>query len=364
MTRVTRVSTGACRPGRRADGWRTDRLVPSDGRHDDAMDARRAGDGRVAPALRSPRAGTRASVLRTAQPRRRSSSTCTSAVPPRARSWRWPPASTARRSGTWSTSSPARGLVTEHRLTASAGPGHPVPSRPPAVARRGRARGGASRGWSRWRLPVIGLGGAVLDQRRVEVTGSTMSPDDAVGPGRGAGRPGLASMRPTAGSPGWASPIPGLTRRSDRLRPRGAQPRAGGSGPRPACSQEAIGLPAVSVRVGNEADLGALGEHRRGAGGGLRHRRVRVRGGRHRRGSDHRRAPDAGSVRLRGRGGPHGGQPRTGRSVGAGRGGAGRPRWARRRSCAAPVSRTCAVAQPCWRSWPGPTPVTPWPWPR
>ncbi len=159
-----------------------------------------------------------------------------------------------------------RGLVSEHGVSASAGPGRPSPI--VHLQSDGAVALAIELGVESVAAAVIGLGGAVLDQRRVELPGSTVSPETAVGL--------VVELAAALVDPadsrlaGVGVAVPGLTRRSDGF--VHVAPNLGWRGVGlGAMLADAIGLPAASVRVGNEADLGALGEHRRGAGRGYDH---------------------------------------------------------------------------------------------
>jgi predicted NBD/HSP70 family sugar kinase len=159
-----------------------------------------------------------------------------------------------------------RGLVTEHGVSASSGPGRPSPI--VHLQSDGAVALAIELGVESVAAAVIGLGGAVLDQRRVDLPGATVSPAAAVGlvEELAAGLVDPADSRLA----GVGVAVPGLTRRSDgfvHVAPNLGWRGVGLGG----MLADALGLPAASVRVGNEADLGALGEHRRGAGRGYDH---------------------------------------------------------------------------------------------
>ena len=105
---------------------------------------------------------------------------------------------------------------------------------------------------------------------------------------------------------------------------------------------QALDTPAP-IFVANDADLGALVEHRRGAADRLRPRAVHLRRGRRRWRPDRRRQAAHRGGRLRRRGRPHARSTRTARRAAAGPSAAGRPRSARAPSCAWPAARRVAA---------------------
>jgi predicted NBD/HSP70 family sugar kinase len=155
------------------------------------------------------------------------------------------------------------GLAVEDGVSARSGPGRPSPMvhvRPTGAVALAVELGVDSVG-----VAAIGLGGHVLDHARVELPG-VPTPEETVR--RVAGLVGdLASGARVVG---LGVAVPGLVRRADgfvHLAPNLGWKRVALG----ALLAEAVGLPLESVRVGNEADLGALGEHRRGAGRGYDH---------------------------------------------------------------------------------------------
>jgi predicted NBD/HSP70 family sugar kinase len=116
---------------------------------------------------------------------------------------------------------------------------------------------------------AIGLGGQVLEQRRVELPSGMASPRDTVRlVTELAASLDIAPTDPRVAGVGVA--VPGLTRRADGF--VHLAPNLGWKGvDLGRLLAEALHLPLDKVRVGNEADLGALGEHRRGAGRGCDH---------------------------------------------------------------------------------------------
>ncbi len=116
---------------------------------------------------------------------------------------------------------------------------------------------------------AIGLGGQVLEQLRAELPSGQPAPRDTVQlVAELAASLGLAPADRRVVGVGVA--VPGLTRRADGF--VHLAPNLGWRGiDLGRLLAEALGLPVERVRVGNEADLGALGEHRRGAGRGCEH---------------------------------------------------------------------------------------------
>jgi predicted NBD/HSP70 family sugar kinase len=160
-----------------------------------------------------------------------------------------------------------RGYVVEDGLSVSSGPGRPSPmvhvraSGAVALAVELRVESVAA--------AAIGLGGRVLEQVRVEFPRGKSSPRDTVQlVAELAASLDIAPTDPQVIGLGVA--VPGLTRRSDGF--VHLAPNLGWKGvDLGALLAEALHLPVERVRVGNEADLGALGEHRRGAGRGCEH---------------------------------------------------------------------------------------------
>ena len=169
----------------------------------------------------------------------------------------------------------ARNLVFEEGLSSSVGPGRPSPIvhlRP-----EGAVVVAVELGVEDVAVATIGLGGHVFDQVRLELSARDRSPvdtartvvhlaDDLIGK--------RSTRHPIAGV-GVA--VPGLTRRRDglvHLAPNlGWKDVAFGE-----VLAAAFGLSSTRVMVANEADLGALGEYRRGVGRG-RQNLVFVSGG-------------------------------------------------------------------------------------
>ena len=159
-----------------------------------------------------------------------------------------------------------RGLVTEHGVATSPGPGRPSPI--VHLQATGAVALAVELGVESVTTAVIGLGGEVLDQRRQELPEAGVPPETAV---RLVAKLAASLVDPADSRlAGVGVAVPGLTRRSDGF--VHVAPNLGWRGVGlGSMLADAIGVPGASVRVGNEADLGALGEHRRGAGRGYDH---------------------------------------------------------------------------------------------
>ncbi|SFB46636.1 Sugar kinase of the NBD/HSP70 family, may contain an N-terminal HTH domain [Nocardioides alpinus] len=159
------------------------------------------------------------------------------------------------------------GLVVEDGVSPSSGPGRPSP----IVRLRGSAAVAVvvELGVDAVSAAVIGLGGDVVDHRSVQLAGMRVSPEDTVRQVADLVRGmDIGPTHPRAVGLGVA--VPGLVRRADgfvHVAPNlGWKDVALGG-----LLAEAFDVPLDRVRVGNEADLGAVGEHRRGAGRGCGH---------------------------------------------------------------------------------------------
>lgn len=161
----------------------------------------------------------------------------------------------------------ARGLVVEDGVSLSSGPGRPSPI--VRVRASGAVALAVEVGVESVAAAAIGLGGEVLDQRRVDLPSGKTSPQETVQLVAEL----AASLDITPTDPrvvGVGVAVPGLTRRADGF--VHLAPNLGWKGvDLGRMLAEALRLPLDKVRVGNEADLGALGEHRRGAGRGCDH---------------------------------------------------------------------------------------------
>ena len=160
-----------------------------------------------------------------------------------------------------------RGLVVEDGMSLSSGPGRPSPM--VHVRASGAVALAVELGVESVAAAAIGLGGQVLEQLRVELPSGKPAPRDTVQlVAELAASLGLAPADRRIAGVGVA--VPGLTRRADGF--VHLAPNLGWRGvDLGRLLAEALGLPVERVRVGNEADLGALGEHRRGAGRGCEH---------------------------------------------------------------------------------------------
>lgn len=160
----------------------------------------------------------------------------------------------------------ARGVVVEDGVSSRSGPGRPSPV--VHVRASGAVALAVELGVESVAVAAIGLGGQVLEQRRVEVAAAKPSPEETVRTVAGL----LTCLDATASdrTVGVGVAVPGLARGAD-----GFVHLAPNLGWRDvhlgAMLAEALALPIDRIRVGNEADLGALGEHRRGAGRGAEH---------------------------------------------------------------------------------------------
>lgn len=156
----------------------------------------------------------------------------------------------------------ASGLVVEEGVSLSSGPGRPSPM--VHVRAPGAWALAVELGVETVATAAIGLGGHVLKQRRVDVPRGETSPEDTVR--LVADLAASLDIAPTdSGLAGVGVAVPGLTRRADGF--VHLAPNLGWKGvDLGRMLAEALHLPLDKVRVGNEADLGALGEHRRGAG--------------------------------------------------------------------------------------------------
>lgn len=157
-----------------------------------------------------------------------------------------------------------RGLVVEDGVSSSSGPGRPSPI--VRVRASGAVALAVEVGVESVAAAAIGLGGEVLDQQRVDLPSGKASPADTVR--LVAELAASLDIAPTdLRVAGVGVAVPGLTRRADGF--VHLAPNLGWKGvDLGRMLAEALRLPLDKVRVGNEADLGALGEHRRGAGRG------------------------------------------------------------------------------------------------
>lgn len=118
-------------------------------------------------------------------------------------------------------------------------------------------------------VATVGLGGHVFDRRRVARPREHVSPEDAVHDVVGLARPLLDALPPRHRLVGVGAGVVGITRRSDGL--VHLAPNLGWrEAPIGKLLSKELGT-GQRVMVANEADLGALAEHRRGVRPGVRH---------------------------------------------------------------------------------------------
>ena len=115
-------------------------------------------------------------------------------------------------------------------------------------------------------VAVVGMGGHVLDLVRVDRPRRHSSVDDIVAD-LAALADGAAATWRTDALVGIGVAVVGVVRQARRLRVDGAEPRLARRAARRGRSPSALG-PSAPIVVANEADLGALAEHRRGAAAG------------------------------------------------------------------------------------------------
>lgn len=160
----------------------------------------------------------------------------------------------------------ARGLVVEDGVSPSTGPGRPSPI--VHVRPNGAVVVAVELAVDSVAVATIGLGGRVFDQLRAELPRGQSSPKQTVRKVAGMAESLLAHHPADHTLAGVGAAVAGLTRRSDgfvHLAPNLDWRKV----PVGAMLAEALDQPTDRVRVANEADLGALGEHRRGAGRGV-----------------------------------------------------------------------------------------------
>ncbi len=204
----------------------------------------------------------------------------------------------------------ARRRPTSSPRSAAARAGHARPTVPARPAQpRGCGRSWPSRSRStRWPRRSSGSAARCSTIVRIDRPRGHTSVDDGRGrPGR-AGRRSAAAGRPTGPLVGVGVAVVGIVRRVDGL--VSMAPNLGWSDvPLGERLPRVLARP-VPIAVANEADLGALAEHRRGAAGRRRQCAVHLGRGRRRRRPDRRRhSPLTGVAGLRRRGRPHAGQP-------------------------------------------------------
>ncbi len=157
------------------------------------------------------------------------------------------------------------GLVVEQGVASQSGPGRPSPMvhvRPEAAVALAVEVGVESVA-----VATIGLGGHVFDLASAALPRPGTSPEDLVGLVADLSV-SLTRDLPAERVVAVGAAVPGLTRRTDgfvRLAPNLGWKEV----PFGAMLAAALDLAPEQVHVANEADLGALGEHRRGAGRGF-----------------------------------------------------------------------------------------------
>ena len=157
-------------------------------------------------------------------------------------------------------------LVLEDGVSISTGPGRPSPI--VHVRPSGAVVVAIELAVDSVAVATIGLGGRVFDQVRAELPRGQSSPVETVQKVAGLVRSLLAFLPDDHSLTGVGVAIAGLARRSDGF--VHLAPNLGWKDvPVSTMLADALDQPVGRVRVANEADLGALGEHRRGAGRGV-----------------------------------------------------------------------------------------------
>lgn len=160
----------------------------------------------------------------------------------------------------------ALGLVVEDGVATSTGPGRPSPI--VHVRPGGAVAVAVELNVDSLAVATIGLGGQVFDQVRTELPRGESAPDDTVQKVASLAGPLIDSLPEHHTLAGVGVATAGVTRRSDGV--VHFSPNLGWKDiPVGAMLAEAMGEPAGRVMVANEADVGALGEQRRGAGFGI-----------------------------------------------------------------------------------------------
>jgi predicted NBD/HSP70 family sugar kinase len=159
------------------------------------------------------------------------------------------------------------GLVEERGTTPASGPGRPSPlvhARPEGAVALAIELVVDSLG-----VATVGLGGRVYNLVRIARSTDRFSPEEAVQDVAKLAGPLLDALPPDHVLTGVGAAVAGTTRRADGVVT--FAPNIGWRDvPLAALLEEELGLP-VPVSVANEADLGALAEHRRGARPGIDH---------------------------------------------------------------------------------------------
>jgi predicted NBD/HSP70 family sugar kinase len=158
------------------------------------------------------------------------------------------------------------GLVHEDGVSTSTGPGRPSPI--VHASPIGAVVVAVELAVDSVAVATVGLGGRIFDQVRAELPRGRSSPSETVQKVGGLVSSLVARLPRDHVLAGVGVAAAGLTRRSDGL--VHLSPNLGWKDvPFGAMLGKELRQPAERVRVANEADLGALGEHRRGAGRGV-----------------------------------------------------------------------------------------------
>jgi predicted NBD/HSP70 family sugar kinase len=157
------------------------------------------------------------------------------------------------------------GLVTERRSARSDGPGRPSPI--VAAASHGAVVLAIDLGVDSIAVATVGLGGHVFNRLRIDRPRDRFSPDETVDDAVKLAEPLLGALPDDHHFAGVGVAVVGVTRRADGY--VHLAPNLGWRDvPLGAMLIERLGLDA-EVAVANEADLGALSEHRRGVKPGV-----------------------------------------------------------------------------------------------
>lgn len=158
------------------------------------------------------------------------------------------------------------GLVVEDGVATSTGPGRPSPIA--HVRSSGAVAVAVELEVDSVAVATIGLGGKVFDQVRAELPRGESSPEETVRKVDELARSLIESLPDRHALAGVGVATAGVARRSDGF--VHFSPNLGWKDvPLGAMLAETLGESVGPVLVANEADLGALGEHRRGAGAGV-----------------------------------------------------------------------------------------------
>lgn len=158
------------------------------------------------------------------------------------------------------------GLVAEDRGTTRHGPGRPSSVATPRP--EGAVVLAAELEVDSMAVATVGLGGHIFDEVRIPTPQGSRSPAGVVGELAQLGRPLIESLPPGHRLVGVGVAVAGVVRRQDGF--VHVAPNLGWSNvPLRGMISEKLGI--ARVMMANEADLGALAEHRRGAGRSQRH---------------------------------------------------------------------------------------------